>query len=181
MKVSVFIATSLDGYIAKPDGNIEWLMDKRYELEGEDFGYSELYDACDLLVMGRNSFDKVAGFEEWPYPDKRVVVLSRSLKSLPQQIDGVEFFGGSITEFMEMLTMQNSEHLYIDGGQVIQSFLEEGLVTEMTITTIPILLGGGLRLFGPLSQEKHLSLISAKGYENGFVQSKYEVLNERER
>ena len=177
MKVSVFIATSLDGYIAKPDGDINWLMDKRYELEGEGFGYQELYDACDLLVMGRNSFDKVAGFEEWPYPDKRVVVLSRSLKTLPKQIDDVELFGGSITEFMEMLTMQKSEHIYIDGGQVIQSFLEEGLVTDMTITTIPILLGEGLRLFGALSQEKHLSLISAKGYDNGFVQSKYEVIN----
>lgn len=177
MKVSVFIATSLDGYIAKPDGDINWLMDRRYELEGEDFGYQELYDACDLLVMGRNSFNKVSGFEEWPYPNKRVVVLSRSLKTLSKQIDGVELFGGSITEFMEMLTMQNCEHIYIDGGQVIQSFLEEGLVTDMTITTIPILLGDGLRLFGELSQEKHLSLISAKGYDNGFVQSKYEVIN----
>lgn len=181
MRISIFIATSLDGYIAKPDGDINWLMDKRYELEGEDFGYSKLYDACDLLVMGRNSFEKVAGFEEWPYPDKRVVVLSRSLKTLPREINKVELFNGSIAELVSTLAMQNSEHLYIDGGQVIQSFLEEGLVTDMTITTIPILLGGGLRLFGPLSQEKHLSLISAKGYDNGFLQSKYEVLNERER
>lgn len=181
MKVSVFIATSLDGYIAKPDGNIDWLMDKRYELEGEGFGYQELYDACDLLVMGRNSFEKVAGFDEWPYPDKRVVVLSRSSKTLSKQIGNVELFNGSIAELTEMLTLQKCKHLYIDGGQIIQSFLEEGLVTEMTITTIPILLGEGIRLFGPLSQEKYLRLISAKGYENGFVQSRYEVLNERER
>ncbi|MCJ7765364.1 MAG: hypothetical protein MUP09_05425 [Thiovulaceae bacterium] len=74
MKVSVFIATSLDGYIAKPDGDIDWLTDRRYVIDGEDFGYSELYDACDLLVMGRNSFNKVVGFDEWPYPDKRVIV-----------------------------------------------------------------------------------------------------------
>ncbi|MGB5964381.1 MAG: dihydrofolate reductase family protein [Sulfurimonadaceae bacterium] len=177
MTISVFIGTSLDGYIAKPDGNIDWLMDKRYELEGEDFGYSALYDACDLLVMGRNSFNKVACFEEWPYPDKRVIVLSQSLKALPKQIDDVELFSGSIAELMAMLTMQNSEHLYIDGGHVIQSFLEEGLVTDMTITTIPILLGEGIQLFGSLSNEKRLKLISAKGYDNGFVQSKYEIIN----
>ena len=177
MKVSVFIATSLDGYIAKPDGSIDWLMDKRYELEGEDFGYQELYDTCDLLVMGRNSFEKVAGFDEWPYPGKRVIVLSRTLKVLPKNIDNVELFSGSITELIEMLTMQNSKHIYIDGGQVIQAFLEEGVVTDMTITTIPILLGEGIKLFGALSKEKHIKLLSAKGYDNGFVQSRYEVLN----
>ena len=177
MKVSVFIATSLDGYIAKPDGDIDWLMDKRYELEGEGFGYQELYDACDLLVMGRNSFEKVAGFDEWPYPDKRIVVLSRSSKSLSKEIDSVELFCGSVSELIEMLTLQNSNHIYIDGGKVVQSFIKEGVVTDMTITTIPILLGEGIKLFGALSEEKHLKLISAKGYENGFVQSKYEVLN----
>ena len=181
MKVSVFIATSLDGYIAKPDGNIDWLMDKRYELEGEDFGYQDLYDACDLLVMGRNSFEKVAGFDEWPYPGKRVIVLSRSLKTLSKQIDNVELFNGSIAALTEMLTLQNCNHIYIDGGQVIQAFLEEGVVTDMTITTIPVLLGEGIKLFGTLSQEKHLNLLSAKGYDNGFVQSKYKVLNEKER
>ena len=177
MKISVFIATSLDGYIAKPDGNIDWLMDKRYELEGEGFGYQELYDACDLLVMGRNSFEKVAGFDEWPYPGKRVIVLSRSSKSLSKLIDDVELFNGSIAELTEMLTMQNSNHIYIDGGQVVQSFLKEGVVTDMTITTIPILLGDGIKLFGALSQEKHLKLLSAKGYDNGFVKSVYEVTN----
>ena len=178
MRITVFIATSLDGYISKPDGSIDWLMDKRYELDGEDFGYSELYNACDLLVMGRSSFEKVASFEKWPYPDKRVIVLSRSLNALSKQIDDVELFSGSITDLVATLTMQNCEHIYIDGGQVIQSFLQEGLVTDMTITTIPILLGDGRRLFGELSHEKHLKLLSAKGYENGFVQCKYAVINE---
>jgi len=177
MKVSVFIATSLDGYIAKSDGSIDWLMDKRYELEGEGFGYQELYDACDLLVMGRNSFEKVASFDEWPYPGKRVIVLSRTLQTLTKEIDNVELFSGSVTALIEMLTMQDSTHIYIDGGQVVQSFLEEGVVTDMTITTIPILLGEGINLFGALSHEKHLKLTSAKGYDNGFVQSIYEVIN----
>ncbi|MDA3947046.1 MAG: dihydrofolate reductase family protein [Helicobacteraceae bacterium] len=177
MRISVFIATSLDGYIAKPDGNIDWLMEKRYKLEGEDFGYSELYDACDLLVMGRNSYEKVASFDEWPYPGKRVIILSRSLETLPEPIGKVELFGGSVSELMETLRMENKKYLYIDGGQVIQSFLKEGVVTDITITTIPILLGEGIRLFGTLPKEKNLKLIAAQGYENGFVQSRYEVVN----
>lgn len=177
MKISVFIATSLDGYIAKPDGDIGWLMDGRYELEGEDFGYRALYDACDLLVMGRNSFEKVAGFDEWPYVDKRVIVLSTTLTSLPKEMGNVELFGGSVSELMEMLEMQQCEHIYVDGGKTIQSFLQEGLVTEITITTIPLLLGAGINLFGYLSQPKELHLIAVQGYANGFVQSLYAVVN----
>ena len=177
MKISVFIATSLDGYIAKSDGDIDWLMDKRYKLEGEGFGYQELYDACDCLVMGRHSFEKVASFDEWPYPDKRVVVLSHSLLTLPSHINDIELFSGSITELLASESLRGSEHLYVDGGKVIQSFLEEGVVSEMTITTIPILLGDGIKLFGPLNKEKHLKLVSAQGYPNGFVQSIYNLSN----
>ena len=173
MKTSVFISTSLDGFIAKPDGDIDWLMDKRYALEGEGFGYQELYDACDVLVMGRNSFEKVSSFDTWPYPDKRVVVLSRSLHVLPSSIEGVELFNGTLDALMLMLEKEGVTHIYIDGGGVIQSFLKKGLVSEMTITTIPILLGSGITLFGSLENPLHLNLLSAKGYPNGFVQSIY--------
>ena len=173
MKTSVFISTSLDGFIAKPDGDIDWLMDKRYALEGEGFGYQELYDACDCLVMGRHSFEKVVSFDEWPYPDKRVVVLSHSLTVLPSYLEDVELFSGSVSDLLASESSKGSQHLYIDGGKVIQSFLEEGVVSKMTITTIPILLGSGISLFGELTQEKPLTLVSAQGYANGFVQSVY--------
>jgi len=173
MKISVFIATSLDGFIAKPDGDVDWLMDKRYVLEGEGFGYQELYDACDVLVMGRHSFEKVSSFDTWPYPDKRVVVLSGSLKKLPIHLNDVELFSGPIEEMMTMFKREGVKHIYIDGGRVIQSFLKHGLVSEMTLTTIPILLGEGIKLFGTLERPLHLNLKSAKGYPNGFVQSIY--------
>ncbi|MCJ7765363.1 MAG: dihydrofolate reductase family protein [Thiovulaceae bacterium] len=103
--------------------------------------------------------------------------LSTTVSCLPKAIGNVELFSGSISELMAMLSMQNYEHIYIDGGKTIQSFLEEELVSEMTITTIPLLLGEGLSLFGNLSKSKELKLISSQGYANGFVQSRYAVVN----
>lgn len=174
MKVSVFIATSLDGYIAKPDGDIDWLMDKRYELENDDdMGYGALYNACDALVMGRNAYEKVAGFDEWPYVGKRVIVLSRTLSDAQKLPEDVELFHGELDALMEMLTDEGVGHIYIDGGRVIQSFLQVGLVNEMTLTSVPVLLGEGIRLFGSLPKVQHFTLESAKGYPNGMVQSIY--------
>jgi len=172
MKTSVFIATSLDGYIATVNGDVSWLMDKRYELEGEGFGYQELYDSCELLVLGRRSYEKVASFETWPYPDKRVIVLSQSLCD-DEMMQEVELSAEGPQPLVKRLEAEGVAHIYIDGGALISSFLDKDLVSEMTLTTIPILLGEGIALFSKLSASKHLKLITSKGYSNGFVQSCY--------
>ncbi len=124
--------------------------------------------------MGRNSFGKVLSFPQWPYEEKRVVVMTRSLVSVPEEAGGrVELFGGTPRELVDMLKAGGEKHLYIDGGLVIQSFLQAGLIHEITVSRLPILLGQGLPLFGPLDGDIRLKHLETKAYPSGLVQSKY--------
>ena len=176
MKVSVFIATSLDGFIARKNGRIDWLIAADEQNSTEDYGYQEFYDAIDCLVMGRNSLEKIIDFPEWPYEDKRVVVLSNTLEEVPaQHVDKFELYSGSLNELVKRLEIDGYKNLYIDGGKTIQSFINNGLVTDMTITTIPVLLGEGLPLFAKIKQDIKLTHLETKSYPNGFVKSTYEV------
>lgn len=176
IKCSVFIATSLDGFIARKDGAIDWLVGDELEASGEDYGYKAFFDSVDALVMGRNTYELALTFPEWPYTDKRVVVLSSSTPPIPERLStSVSHLAGTPTEVVQRLSADNARHLYIDGGKTIQGFLAAGLIDEMIITRIPILIGEGIPLFGPLVQDIHLEHIQTRAYGNGLVQSHYRV------
>jgi dihydrofolate reductase len=171
----VFIATSLDGFIATKDGGIEWLMSRSDPTE--DYGYDGFIGGVDAIVMGRGCYEKVLSFDSWPY-DKPVLVLSKQLaeKVVPRHLEGrVRFFDLSPRAAMEKLTHEGCRRVYVDGGQIIQSFLCEGLISDMVVTQVPVLLGEGRRLFGRLDREISLSLLQTKSFASGLVQSKYQV------
>lgn len=177
VKVSVFIATSLDGFIARPDGDVSWLDEYEPPGEEDDAGYSELFNKVDALVLGRGTFEKVLTFE-WPYGAKPIIVLSSTLLHVPEKLkDSVRIANSTPSDVLENMEADGYQHIYLDGGQVIQSFLREGLVDEITLTTIPILLGQGIPLFGSLEEDIKLKLLESRSWKNGFVQTKYQVLN----
>lgn len=147
-----YIATSLDGYIARTNGDISWL-DEIPNPENSDFGYSEFISNIDAIIMGRNTFEKVLEFDDWPY-EQLVFVLSNTLKKVPEYlIDRVEIVSGDLKTILEDLEKRELKNLYVDGGKTIQSFLKEDLIDEMIITTVPILLGDGIPLFGHLRRD----------------------------
>ena len=167
MKCSVYIATSLDGFIAKPDGDIEWLDHPDYVLKdkNEDFGFYAFMNSIDALVMGRHTFEKVLSFGEWPYK-KPVIVLSRKKRVIP----------GEPHDVLEKASKKGFNHLYIDGGKTIQQFLNAGLINKLVITIIPVLLGEGIPLFGKLKSDLKLELLSSLEFENGFTKLTYEPI-----
>ena len=173
VKVSVYIATSLDGFIARKNGDIDWLSGG----EGsEDYGYAEFMSTVDFIVMGRNTYEKVLTFGGWPYQKKVIVLTIRDLPVPADLAEKVERLHLSPVELIGELQSRGIRQIYLDGGVTIQRFLRAGLVDEMTITTIPILIGGGLPLFGALDQDVKVELISSQSFNNGFVQNKYRVL-----
>ncbi|MCX4026566.1 dihydrofolate reductase [Endozoicomonas sp. SM1973] len=172
MKVSAYMAASIDGYIARENGEIDWLIEG--ENREEDYGYAEFIATVSCLIIGRNTFEKILSFPEWPYGNKRVIVLSRTIKQLPSAIiNKAELCGGDLLNLVERLSSEGEERLYIDGGMIIQSFLKLGLVTDITITRIPILLGKGIPLFGFLDSDIKINHVATNVFDNGFVQSKY--------
>jgi dihydrofolate reductase len=170
----VFIATSLDGFIARANGDIGWLVG-RPAPAGEDFGYEAFMDGIGALVMGRQSFDKVSGFPEWPYTVP-VVVMSRS----PETVDvpgalreKVRVSSATPEALLRDLGAQGVARVYIDGGQIVRAFLAAGLVRRMIVTLIPVLLGQGRPLWGHGAGDVDLALVAARHWENGFVQVEY--------
>ncbi len=172
MKCKVFIATSVDGFIAKKDGNIEWLNEVPNP-EGIDYGYSDFMKNIDAVVMGRNTYEKVLSFNQWPY-DKPVFVLSQTLKSNEIKFPSkVEVLDKDVKDVVWELSSRGYKTLYIDGGITIQSFLKEDLIDEMIITKIPILLGEGIPLFGHTGKEGAFELVESKSFVSGIVQNRY--------
>jgi dihydrofolate reductase len=188
MKASVYIATSLDGFIARENGDLDWLPgsdeSQSHEDDGhdseivpEDFGFQTFMDSIDVLVMGRNTFEMVLSIGQWPYGNKRVVVLSSKLKPGSDNLpENVEVKSGSPAKLIKELQESGATHLYIDGGKTIQGFLDADLIQEIIITRIPVLIGKGIPLFGPVSKDKKLEHIETHSFANGFVQSRYKVL-----
>ena len=175
MRCSVFIATSLDGFIARPDGALDWLPAGG----GEPHGYDEFIATVDAIVIGRKTFDTVLSFETWPYGRKPVVVLSRTLSTVTVPEGAVcERMEGSPREIVGRLAARGMEHLYVDGGVTVQAFLREGLIQRMTITRIPVLLGSGIPLFGPLAADVRFEHIARRSFPSGMVQSEYVALTE---
>jgi dihydrofolate reductase len=169
----VFIARSLDGYIADKNGGIDWLTSIPNP-DHDDAGFGSFMDNVDALVMGRKTFETVCGFEgEWPYK-KPVFVLSKTLNSIPEKYKSkAGLIGGTIPEVLKQLNNSGYNRLYIDGGVTIQSFLKEDLIDEMIITTIPILLGGGAPLFSTLSKALEFEHVETKVFLNQMVQTYY--------
>lgn len=170
----VFIATSFDGYIARPDGDILWLASRPVP-EGEDFGFAAFLAGVGAMVMGRESFQKVLTFPDWPYQTP-VVVLSRTPGRVvvPDALkDRVRVSGKGPRGVLEELRAEGVTRVYIDGGQTIRSFLFEGLVRRMIITLIPVLLGQGRPLWGHGTGDVDLALVASRSWDNGFVQVEY--------
>ncbi|HQS00460.1 MULTISPECIES: dihydrofolate reductase family protein [unclassified Polaromonas] len=171
----VFIAISLDGFIARQDGDIDWLLQR--DDPAEDHGYAAFIADKDLIVMGRGSYEKVLTLDTWPY-DRPVLVLSKQLTDapVPEALKGkVRFSSLTPKDAMEKLAEQNVRRVYVDGGQLVQSFLRDGLVADMVITTVPVLLGSGRPLFGALPQDIDLKLVSSRSFPSGLVQSSYRL------
>ena len=174
MKASVFVGTSVDGFIARPNGDFDFLP----EGGGEPHGYDEFMSSVDVLVIGRNTFEKVLTFEKWPYAEKRVVVLSSRNIDVSNVRDAtIEHMSGSPAEIWDRLAAGGARHAYIDGGITVQRFLHARLIQRLIITRVPVLIGEGIPLFGSLPHDMQLRHVSTKTYPSGMVKSEYEVLN----
>lgn len=172
MKASVFVGTSVDGFIARHNGDFDFLP----EGGGEPHGYTEFIATVDVLVIGRNTFDKVVTFDTWPYGDTRVVVLSnRTIDTSAIRGARVEQMSGPPSEIVSRLAASGAQHAYIDGGITVQQFLRAGLIQRLVITRVPVLVGQGIPLFGSLAQDVKLRHISTQAYASGLVKSEYEV------
>lgn len=171
----VFIGTSLDGFIARRDGDIDWLTG--FSSLGEDHGYAAHIDRVDGIIMGRGTFEAVKGFEPWPY-DRPVLVLSRRLAEtdIPDALRGkVEIIDAAPPDAMKLGGERGWRGVYVDGGAVIQSFLRAGLIDDMVISRVPVLIGEGLPLFGRLEGDVALEHVETKSFPSGLVQSFYRV------
>ncbi len=180
MKGTVFIATSLDGYIARPDGSVDFLDDPSYN---EDHGFGALMASVSAVLMGRNTYDTLEGFAEtmdtvggWPYGDTPLFVLTHRPLQPPAAFPEIEAMEGTPEEIALELDSRGVDRAYVDGGAVIQSFLAAGLIDRLIITTVPVLLGEGIPLFGTTGGDVRLRHVTTASFTNGLVQSTYDVV-----
>ena len=176
MKTSVFVGVSVDGFIARPKGEFDFL-----EAGGDEpHGYDEFIATVDTIVMGRKTFETVLGFDSWPYGEKPVVILSSQpveLSKAASRGGRVEQMGGQPADIAATLSGRGVQHVYVDGGITIQGFLRAGLVNRLVITRVPVLIGSGIPLFGTLPRDVLLRHVATKTFRGGLVQSEYEVMN----
>ena len=169
----VYIGTSLDGYISAPDGSLDWLSYVPIPVSN-DLGFSEFMDRVDAVVMGRKTFQTLLGFGVGWHYQKPGIILSTTLKSAPEEFnDHIQFASGTPSDIIQLAKNQGFENLYIDGGVTIQRFLHEDLIDELIITEIPLLLGGGDRLFGKLDQRLEFELVDTEVLLNQLVRKRY--------
>lgn len=170
-KVVVYIATSIDGYIAAPNDDISWLS--IVEEQGEDYGYSEFIKTIDTVIMGRKTYDKVLGLtEEFWHKGRKCYVITRSEK---QNTENVEFYNGDLLELIKKLKREEGKDIFVDGGaEIINELLRNDFIDELTISIIPIMIGEGVKLFNTgIKLNKKYSLEYSKNYNSGLVQIKY--------
>jgi len=172
MSVSVFIGTSVDGFIARPNGDLDFLPPGG----GEPHGYNEFMATVDALVIGRKTFETVLAFAAWPYGQKRVAVLSSRPVDFSTVRGGiVQQMAGPPAEIVSKLAASGAHHLYVDGGITIQQFLRAGLIERIIITRVPVLIGQGISLFGTLPRDIRLLHVATKHYPSGLVQTEYRL------
>ena len=169
-KVTLYIAASLDGYIARSDGGIDWLA--MVEVPGEDYGYENFYSSVDAIALGSKTYELALSFEEWPYSGKSTFVFTQ--RALPCDRDDVALVIDPVETLLARLDTQGFQHLWlVGGGTLVNSFLQQDLIGDYIISTIPIILGEGIPLFPPPSPQVKLQLVSAKQYPSGLLQSHY--------
>ncbi|GAB5521884.1 MAG: dihydrofolate reductase family protein [Rhodothermales bacterium] len=177
-QLSVFLGLSLDGFIAREDGSLDWLM--AFDRDDTDYGYADFFATIDTVVLGRRTFETVVGFgvDAWPYTEKRVIVLSSGAPGIPPTLQAnVEVLALEPLALAEHLGATGSKHVYLDGGQTVQRFLRDGLPLHLTLTYLPILIGYGRRLFGPLAEDRSLDLLDSTSFTGDAVQLRYRVLS----
>lgn len=174
-KMSVYIATSIDGYIAKNDDGLDWLETFKPPLEipNEDYGFKKFLNQVDALVMGKNTYKIASSAAVWPYQGKRVIVLSSSLSSV---CDKAEIYTGDIQQLTKRLYSEGIKHIYVDGGKTISQFLNARLIDELIISILPVILGSGIPLFNNILHESWCRLLSSQAYSNGLLQLRYEMI-----
>jgi len=171
MKASVFVGASLDGFIARADGALDFLPEAP-----EPHGYDEFIATVDVIVVGRKTFETVLPMTPWPYGSKRVVVLSSKPLDFSAVVGGkIEQMSGSPEEIVAKLAATGAHHAYIDGGITIQRFLRAGLIQHLTVTRVPVLIGDGIPLFGALPHDIRLRHVATRHYPSGLVSSEYQV------
>jgi dihydrofolate reductase len=176
IKLSVFCGVSVDGFLARPDHRVDFLDTH----EHEPHGYEEFVGSVDVVVMGRNTYQFVVSYGEWVYGNKPVVVLSsRALDFSWIKQGAVEQMSGEPAKIVEQLEARGYRHAYIDGGVTIQRFLAAGLMDRMIISSVPVLIGSGMPLFGPVPRDIHLRHIATRTFRSGLVQNEYEVIRDR--
>ncbi len=174
IRLSAFVAISLDGYIARLNNSLDWLETEYKTDHSEDYGYKKYISSVDCIVMGRNTFEKVVSFPEWAYQNRRVIVLSKQWKQIPDQFAKLaELYTGTIELLTVELQNQGVRHVYVDGGITIQSAIQNKILNDICITTVPVLLGKGIRLFGNVRDDIELELLNTTSFASGFVQSRY--------
>ena len=172
MTVTVFVGTSVDGFIARPNGDLDFLPEAP-----EDHGYEAFYASVDAVVTGRNTYEKVLTFGSWAYGKKRVVILSHQpldFSALKGAV--VEQMDGEPKDIVARLAATGAKNLYVDGGITVQRFLRAGLVDRLIVTRVPVLIGQGIPLFGPLDGDIRLRHVATRDFPSGLVQSEYEVV-----
>jgi dihydrofolate reductase len=171
VKTSVFVGTSLDGFIARADGALDFLPPDG----GEPHGYLEFMATVDALIIGRKTYETVLTFDTWPYGTKPTYVLSSHPLAPAPAGATVERMSGSPSEIVAQLDRRGVRHAYVDGGITIQRFLQAGLVQRLTITRVPVLIGTGIPLFGATSRDIALRHLATQQYASGLVKSEYEI------
>lgn len=172
----IFMAMSLDGFVAREDFGLDWLM--KQKTDGEDHGHGVFMKSIDGLVMGSGSFRTALSFGDWPY-EKPVVVMSKTLKphDIPKDLrDKVSLNEQTPRQVMATLSERGWQRVYVDGGKIIQSFLQDGLIADMTVTIAPILIGAGKRMFGALDADIDLKRLDTKSFPSGLVTTKYKIV-----
>lgn len=174
----MFVGVSLDGYIARPDGAIDWLTDPPPRRHSEVRSsrpaetWDTFYPSVDHIVMGRGTYEKVCTFDSWPYSDKQVLVMSTTL---PPHGDQRVTVARTVDEVCQTLNENGAAQVYVDGGRVIQTFLAHGLIDELTVSHAPVLIGAGLPLFGEIEHDVHLTLVASHASDGGMVHATYRV------
>ena len=171
MKASVFVGTSLDGFIARADGSLDFLPPGG----GEPHGYDEFLATVDALVIGRKTYETVLTSDKWPYGEKPVFVLSTHTLAAAPAGAMVERMSGAPAKILSHLVARGIGHVYVDGGKTIQRFLQAGLIQRLIITRVPVLIGAGIPLFGTLQRDLRLRHVGTRQYASGLVQSEYVV------
>ncbi len=169
-RCSAFLAASLDGFIARPGGGLDWL--RPFEASGEDHGFDAFLRSVDAIAVGRGTYDVVLGFAEWPYAGKRVVVLTHRPHA-PRH--GETFASGAPEEIAATLGAAGVRRVYVDGGATVSAFLRAGLLDDLAVSVIPIVLGDGIRLFQPPLPERKLVLRDTRAFPSGLVQLRYDA------